>query len=70
MATVLPQLDIQVNGESSIMLPPERAVLSVEVYSRTSNEKAKCTSQAIKAAREVEAVLRENSVSILAMEKT
>ena len=43
------------------MLAPERAVLSIEVHSRTSNEKAKCTCQAISAAREVEAILRESS---------
>lgn len=57
----LPQLDIDVTGQSSLMLAPERAVLSVEVLSRTKNDKATCTTQAIKAARDVETVLRQAS---------
>lgn len=61
MATVLPQLTIDVTGESSRMLPPERAVLSVEAVSRTKEDKERATSEAIQASRNVETILRENS---------
>lgn len=63
MATVLPQLDIDVTGESSLMLAPERAVLRVEVHSRTTGDDEKCTTQAITAARAVEKILRANSAN-------
>lgn len=61
MATVLPQLTVDVTGETSLMLAPERAVLSVEASCRTTNDADECTNRAIQAAREVEAILRQNS---------
>lgn len=63
MATVLPQLTIDVTGESSLMLAPERAVLKIEVRSRTQNDKPTSTSNAITAARKVEAILRDQSAN-------